>query len=288
MFFQQLANGIIMGSAYSLIAIGLTMSFGIMKFSNFAHGTIYMLGGYCMYFFSMYLGFPFFLSVALCILAVGFLGIAFERIVFRAVYGGPHLRDILISTGLLIFLENLALLLWGSETLNVKAPYTDTVIRFFSASLTIQRLIVLISSLVLIGALYLFLNHTRLGKAIVATAQNPLGASLVGIDHSRVYMLTFAVSSALAAAGGALLAPLFYVYPTMGGMPLIKSFVVVVLGGMGNVQGAIAGGFIVGIVESLGGAYISSDYKNAFPFVILIAVLLIRPQGIFGRSASSA
>jgi len=282
-FIQQLANGLIVGSAYALIAVGLTMSFGIMNFSNFAHGTIYMLGGYAMYFFSMFFGLPFFLSVALSMLTIGLLGIVIDRVVFKQVYGGPHLLDILISLGLLIFLENLALILWGSETLAVKAPYNDIVLSLFSASFTLQRLIVLVASLILIAALYLFLNHSKMGKAIVATSQNSRGASLVGIDLTKVYMLTFAISSALAAAGGALLSPLFYVFPTMGSMPLIKAFVVVVLGGMGNVQGAVVGGFIVGIVESLGGGYISSDYKNAFPFIILIGVLLIRPQGIFGR-----
>jgi len=286
-FFQQLANGLIVGSAYALISVGLTMSFGIMKFANFAHGTIYMLGGYCMYFYAMFFGLPFFLSVALCMLTVGLFGIVIDRIIFRPVYGGPHLLDILISLGLLIFLENGAFLLWGSETLSLKAPYTDVIISIFSASFTVQRLIVLLASLIVIAALYVFLNHTKMGKAIVATAQNPRGASLVGIDLTRVYMMTFAISSALAAAAGALLAPLFYVYPTMGNMPLVKAFVVVVLGGMGNVQGAVVGGFIVGVVESLGGAYISSDYKNAFPFIILIGVLLTRPQGIFGRSEIS-
>lgn len=288
MFFQQLANGIVMGSAYALIAIGLTMAFGIMQFSNFAHGTIYMLGGYCMYFFSMKAGAPFFVSVGLCMITIGLLGVFFDRFIFRTVYGGPHLRDILISLGLLIFLENMALLLWGSETLSIKGPYTETIIRVLGASLTVQRIVVLIASLVLISALYVFLNYTKTGKAIVAVSQSPRGASLVGIDLSVVYMVTFGISSALAAAAGALLAPLFYVYPTMGSMPLIKAFVVVVLGGMGNVQGAVVGGFIVGIVESLGGGYISSDYKNAFPFLILIAVLLMRPEGIFGRSKTSA
>ena len=285
MFFQQLANGLIVGSAYALISVGLTMSFGIMNFANFAHGTIYMLGGYCMYFLSMSLGLPFFLSVALCMLTIGLLGVVIERVVFRPVYGGPHLRDMLISLGLLIFLENSAFLLWGSKTLNVKAPYTDAIISIFSVSLTVQRLIVLIASLILIAALYVFLNHSKMGKAIVAISQNSKGASLVGIDLTIGYMMTFAISSALAAAAGALLAPLFYVYPTMGSMPLVKAFVVVVLGGMGNVQGAVVGGFIVGIVESLGGAYISSDYKDAFPFIILIVVLLTRPQGIFGKSS---
>lgn len=284
MFLQQLANGLIVGSAYALIAVGLTMSFGIMNFSNFAHGTIYMLGGYAMYFFSMYCGIPFFLSVASSMLAIGILGVVIDRVVFRTLYGGPHLLDILMSLGLLIFLENAALLLWGSQTLSVNGPYNDIIIPLFSASFTAQRLIVFVSSLFLIACLYFYLNHTRMGKAIVATSQNSRGASLVGIDLTKVYMLTFAISAALAAAGGALLSPLFYVFPTMGSTPLIKAFVVVVLGGMGNVQGAVVGGLVVGIVESLGGAYISSAYKNAFPFIILIGVLLIRPQGIFGRS----
>ena len=128
------------------------------------------------------------------------------------------------------------------------------------------------------------MNSTRFGKAIVATSQNPRGAALVGVDLSQVYMATMAISSGLAAAAGALLAPIFYVFPTMGSTPLLKAFVIVVLGGMGNVQGAVVGGFLVGIAESLGGAYISSAYKNVFAFIILIGVLLIRPQGLFGRS----
>lgn len=279
-----MVNGLILGGAYALISVGMTMIFGIMNISNFAHGTIYMLGGYCVYFFSMAFGVPFFLAVALSILAVGVAGIAMERIVFKPVYGGPVLNDLLISLGLAVFLENGALLLWGSTSLSVKTPYTDVIIRIFSASVTLQRIIVLVASIVLIGALYGFLNSTRFGKAIVATSQNPRGAALVGVDLSRVYMATMAFSSGLAAAAGALLAPIFYVFPTMGSTPLLKAFVIVVLGGMGNVQGAVVGGFLVGIAESLGGAYISSAYKNVFAFIILIGVLLIRPQGLFGRS----
>jgi branched-chain amino acid transport system permease protein len=282
-FWQQLANGLIIGSAYALISIGLTMSFGIMHFSNFAHGTIFMVGAYFMYFFCMHLGLPFFLSVALSMLSVGLFGIVIDRFVFRPAYGGHHLLDVLMSLGLFIFLENAVLRLVGSATLSVRAPYTDVVLSILSISVTLQRIIVLGASLILIAALYFFLNFTRMGKGIVATAQNPRGALLVGVDSSKVYMLTFAISSALAAAGGALLAPIFYVYPTMGNMPVITAFVVVVLGGMGNVQGAVVGAFIVGIVETLGGAYISSDYKNVFGFIILVGVLLIRPQGIFGR-----
>jgi len=260
------------------------MSFGIMNITNFAHGTIYMLGGYAMYFLSTVLDLPFFIAVALAVLMVGLLGIVFERVVFKRVYEGPEINSLLISLGLLIFLENTALLLWGSEVVSVKAPFNNTMVSVFSAKITLQRIVVLISSFLIIAMLYYFLNFTKYGKSIVATAQDPKGAALVGIDIPRIYMSTFGISAGLAAAGGALLAPLFYVFPTMGSMPLLKAFVVVVLGGMGNVQGAVVGGFLVGIVESLGGAYISSDYKNAFAFVILIGVLLIRPQGIFGRN----
>ena len=286
MFVQQLLNGLILGGAYALISIGLTMIFGIMNFTNLAHGAIYMLGGYAMYLASQVLGLPFFLAVAVAIVSVGVMGVLMERLVFRSVYKGPELNTLLISLGMMMFLENGALLLWGSQTLPVASPYGDTVYKVLGASVTLQRLMVLVASMVLIGLLYLFLNHTRQGKAVRATAQHPVGASLVGIHIPHVYMLTFGIGSALAGAGGALLAPLFYVFPTMGSMPLLKSFVVVVLGGMGNVQGAVVGGFLVGVAESLGGAYLSSDYKNAFAFIILIAVLVIRPQGLFGRSTS--
>jgi branched-chain amino acid transport system permease protein len=283
MFFQQLVNGLVLGSAYALIGIGLTMSFGIMNFANFAHGTIYMLGGYCTFFLTMRFGCPFFIALALSMLSIGLIGIVIERLLFRQVYGGPHLRDMLISLGLLIFLENGAMLLWGSSTLNVKTAYTDIIISFLSISVTLQRVIVFLASIILIALLYSFLNFNRIGKAIVATAQNSKGASLVGIELSSIYMLTFAISSALAAAAGGLLGPIFYVYPTMGSIPLIKAFVVVILGGLGNVQGAVAAGFIVGVVESLCAAYISSDYKNVFVFILLVLILLTKPQGLFGR-----
>ena len=287
MFLQQCLNGLILGGAYALISVGMTMIFGIMNISNFAHGTIYMLGGYCIYFLSTAFKTPFLIGVAISMLVVGLIGVAIERIVFRPVYGAPVLNDLLIALGLSFVLENGALLLWGSQTKSVRTPFTDVVFHFFSVSVTLQRLIALAASVILIAGLYVFLNYTRFGKAIVATAQNPKGAALVGIDLDHIYMATFAISSGLAAAAGALLAPLFYVFPTMGSMPLLKAFVVVVLGGMGNVQGAVVGGFLVGIAESLGGAYISSDYKNVFAFIILIGVLLLRPQGLFGRSESS-
>jgi branched-chain amino acid transport system permease protein len=285
MFLQQLMNGIIIGGAYALISVGLTMSFGIMHISNFAHGVIYMLGGYAVYFFGMYLRLPFFVSVALSMVAVGLFGVLVERLVFRRIYQGPALNDILVSLGLLIFLQSGAEVLFGSQTLKVKTAYTESIVHLSSAICTVQRIIVLAASLILIGALHVFLKHSKVGRAVVATAQNPRGASLVGIDIPSVYMLTFAISCALAAAAGALLSPVFYVYPTMGDMPLLIAFVVVVFGGLGNVQGAVVGGFLIGIAESLGGAYISSDYKNAFAFIILIATLLVRPQGLFGRKA---
>jgi branched-chain amino acid transport system permease protein len=283
-FLQQLVNGIILGSAYGLIAIGLTMVFGIMNVSNFAYGTIYMLGGYFMYLLSMLSGLPFFLAIAGSMIAVGVLGIAMERIVFRPVYEAPHLNSLLVSLGLLIFLENVVLVLCGPKTLSVKGPYTEVILSLFSISVTLQRVVILAASIVLISAFYIFLNFTLTGKSMMATAQNPRGASLVGISPSKVYVTTFAISSTLAAAGGALLSPIFYVYPTMGNTPLIKAFVVVVLGGMGNVHGAVIGGFIVGIAESLGAAYISSDYKSAYSLIILIVVLLTRSQGLFGKS----
>ena len=284
MFLQQLVNGIILGSAYALISIGLTMVFGIMNISNFAYGNIYMLGGYFMYLLTMLLNLPFFLAIAGSMVTVGVLGIIMERIVFRPVYEAPHLNSLLVSLGLLIFLENAVLVLCGPKSLSVKGPYTDVIISFFSVCVTLQRVIIFAASIVIISAFYLFLNFTLTGKSMMATAQNPRGASLVGISLPKVYVTTFAISSVLAAAGGALLAPIFYVYPTMGNTPLIKAFVVVVLGGMGNVQGAVIGGFIVGIVESLGAAYISSDYKSAFSLILLIVVLLTRSQGLFSKS----
>ena len=166
MFFQQLVNGLVMGGAYALISIGLTMIFGIMNFTNLAHGTIYMLGGYAMYMASTLAGMPFFISVGVAILSVGLLGVVIERVIFKSVYNAPELNSLLISLGLMMFLENMAQLVWGTETLNVASPFGETVIRFLGASLTMQRLVVLITSLVLMVVLYFFLNRTSPWEAM--------------------------------------------------------------------------------------------------------------------------
>ncbi len=189
----------------------------------------------------------------------------------------------LVSIALAILLQNLAMIFWGSDPKVVKTTMSEEVIHIWRVSLTVQRLLVIVVGSVLVFGLHLFIEKTKIGKAMRAVAQDKDAAALMGIGIDRVYTVTFAIGSALAAAAGALIAPIFQIFPTMGFVPFIKAFTVVILGGLGNVIGAIYAGLILGIAESLGAAYISTAYKDSFAFVILILVLLFRPSGLMGR-----
>jgi len=286
LFLQQTVNGIIVGSVYSLIAIGLTMVFGVMKISNFAHGDYSMLGAYVAVFM---LGvFPGWLGWVGSMLAaaagVGVIGLLSERLLFRPLLDRwTDIDIIMVSVGLFLLLENLAQLLFGATPRMIKDPFGGTTLNLVLVSTSVLRLFCLAFSCVAIALLQIFLTRTRLGVAIRATSQNRFAALLMGVDTTMVYALTFSVGVALAGIGGVLYGTLFAVFPTMGAMPTLKAFAVTIMGGMGSIRGAIFGGFILGIAETLGGNYISMDYKNAIGFVIIILVLLVRPRGLFGR-----
>jgi branched-chain amino acid transport system permease protein len=286
LFLQQTVNGIIVGSVYSLIAIGLTMVFGVMRISNFAHGDYSMLGAYTAVFV---LGIvPGWLGWVGSILAaaagVGVIGLLSERLLFRPLMDRwTDIDIIMVSIGLFLLLENLAQLLFGATPRMIKDPFGGATLNLGLFSTSVLRVFCLAFSCVAIALLQLFLSRTRLGVAIRATSQNRIAALLMGVDTSMVYALTFSVGVALAGIGGVLYGTLFAIFPTMGAMPTLKAFAVTIMGGMGSIRGAIFGGFILGIAETLGGNYISMNYKNAIGFVIIILVLLIKPSGLFGR-----
>jgi branched-chain amino acid transport system permease protein len=211
------------------------------------------------------------------------LGMFLERVVFRPVHSAPHINGLIVALGLFIALENIAFILWGGDERTLPSPYATRMVALLGISLTIQRLLVFFVSIALIFLLYLFIQKTKVGKAVRAVAQDPEVARLMGIPIYRISSMVFAVSSALAAAAGALVGPIFCVFPDMGVIPILKAFVVIVLGGMGSIPGAISGGFILGVAESLGAGYISSEYKDAFAFAALILVLMLKPSGLFGR-----
>ena len=283
MFFQQLLNGIVLGSIYTLIALGLTMIFGILNITNFAHGEFFMLGALFTLLSSKILGLSFFPSMLVSMTAVAILGVIFERAAFRPLRGSSSVNVMVGSLGLSILVQNSALLLWGADPQRLDTPYLDLVITFWGLQITAQRLLVIVLAIAMIIVLTAIIKKTRLGKAMRACAQDIEAAQWVGVNINRIAMATFVIGSALAAAAGAIVGPIFLVYPTMGLVPVLKSFVVVILGGMGNVPGAILGGYLVGIAENIATGFISPAYKDVIAFVILIVVLIIKPSGIFGR-----
>lgn len=279
----HILNGLIIGGSYVLIAVGLTLIFGILDAINLAHGEVYMLGAYVLYFLFGVWGLNYWAALILATGIIGIFGIVIEKLSFRPLRKQPLLNTMLVSIALAILLQNLAMLFWGADPKVVKTAMSEEVIQVFGVFLTVQRLVVLIVGAVTIILLHLLIEKTKIGKAMRAVAQDKDAAALMGISIDRVYTFTFAVGSALAAVAGALIAPIFQIFPTMGFVPFIKAFTVVILGGLGNVIGAIYAGFILGVAESLGAAYISTPYKDSFAFIILIIMLLLKPSGLMGR-----
>ena len=283
MFIQQVVNGIVLGSTYGLMAIGLTIIFGILNIINLAHGEIYMLGAFVAFFLITLWEVNFFVALLAAGLSMAVLGIVIERLVFRPLRDKEEINYFIVSVGLLIFLENAALLLWGTEPRSMGLAYASQTVRIGEVIVTIQRLLAVAIAVLVILGLHFFIKHSRMGKAMRAMEQDREAALTVGIGVNEVSTFTFALGSALAGVAGALMGSLFIVNPLMGFSPLLKAFVIVIFGGLGSVLGAIMGGLILGLTEVLGGSYISSTYQDAFAFIILILVLSIKPTGLFGK-----
>ena len=279
LFAQQVLNGLVTGSVYSLVALGLTLIYGTMQVPNFAHGQLFMLGAYIAY-SATRAGLNYWAALVAAVITVALIGVALERLVFRPLRNAPHLNSMIAALGMMLFLEAVAQNIWGEEFRHMDAPYGG-VVSVFGLLVTSHRLILLGAAAALMTALLLFLTRTVAGSAIRATAQNPEGALLVGIDTSRVAMITFGISAALAAFAGVLIAPISLVYPSMGAMITLKAFVIVVLGGMGSVPGALIGGYLLALAESLGGTYVSATYQDLVAFVVLAMVFTFKPRGLF-------
>lgn len=283
-FIQQLGNGLILGSTYTLIALGLTMIYGILGIVNFAHGEIYMLGAFVGLFLSSLLHLPFLGTLALTILVMALFGVAVELVVFRPLRFAPTETNIIIGTlGLSIFLLNAAIVVWGPDPVRFATEYTDVQMTILGVSMTAQRLLVLIVSIVMILSLRVFIKRTKMGKAMRACSQDLEAASLMGIEINQVAIVTSGIAAALAGTAGTLVGPVFLVYPQMSLLAATKAFCVVILGGMGNVEGAIIGGFTLGIAETLAAGFFSSYWKEVVAFIVLIMVLIIKPEGMFGE-----
>jgi branched-chain amino acid transport system permease protein len=284
LFAQQVLNGLVTGSVYSLVALGLTLIYGTMQVPNFAHGQLYMLGAYLSYSLVTTVGVPYWGALGVSVGALALIGAALERLVFRPLRHAPPLNSMIAALGVMLCLEAVAQNIWGEEFRHMDSPYRG-VVSVFGLPVAAHRLVLLVAAAGLMTALLLFLTRTIAGSAIRATAQNPEGALLVGIDTSRVATTTFAISAALAAVAGSLIAPISLVYPSMGALVTLKAFAIVVLGGMGSVPGALVGGYLLAMAESLGGTYVSATYQDLVAFVVLALVFTFKPSGLFREAA---
>jgi branched-chain amino acid transport system permease protein len=287
MLLSNIADGLVIGSSYVLIALGVTLIFGIVDVVQIAHGEVYMIGAFVALFCVNSLHLNYLLAIVITMAILAIFGVILEEGVFRWLRGRPHLPVILAAFGLSMVLANGTRLIMGGESYAIKSPLRNEMVRLGFYVINAQRLLVVLVAAGLTVCLFLFMNKTRLGMAMRAVAQDRDAADLVGIEANRIFMAAFAVASALAAAAGSLVGPVFLVNPAMGFMPFLKSFVVVLFGGVGSVAGSIIGGLILGVMETLGAAYVSTEYKDAVAFALLIVVLLFKPSGLFGRKTSS-
>jgi branched-chain amino acid transport system permease protein len=280
---QHLINALILGSTYALLGIGLTLIFGIMRVVNFAHGELYSFGAYFLYLVAVLLGANFFVALIAAIVAGCLLGALIETVLLRPMRGADIDTTMLVMIGAMIVMQNGEQFIWGGVAKSVSTPFPELPLVIGPFSVSWLRLFVLCAALALIGLTYLLINRTKLGQAMRATFQDRDAASLMGVNIQFIYMATFAVGSSLAAAAGALLGPVYVISPQMGNLASLKAFAIVILGGLGSIGGAAIGGLLLALAEELGAGYVSSGYRDAMGFLIIIAVLLFRPTGLFAR-----
>lgn len=285
-FIQSVVSGVLTGSLYAMIGVGLTIVFGVMRIINLAHGELVMLGMYGAFWGLALWKLDPFISIVLWVPLMFLGGMLVYRFLLKAIIPGGELNTLLYTAGLSLLIANLALFVWTGDYRTIKLAYALTPMRPFGIAVPIPLALAFGLAILITIGLYLFLARTDLGRAIRATSQNPEAAALMGVNVDRISMVTFGLGSALAAAAGVLLAPSLYLYPTVGEILIAKCFVIVVLGGLGSVPGAIAGGVLLGLVESLGAVYVSVAYKDTIGFVLFVLVLLFRPSGLFGVGKS--
>jgi branched-chain amino acid transport system permease protein len=279
---QAVVSGLLLGGVYGVVASGLTLIFGVLRIINFAHGAVMMLGMYASYWLWVWLGVDPYLSVLVTAPAFFVLGMGIQRVVIEPNRAAAEHNQLLLTLGLALFLENLALVLWQGDFRTLRVPYANASFVIGDALVEVSRLVAAGGAVLIALALFVFLRRTDVGKAIRALSEEREGAMLVGIDVARIRAVAFGIGSACVAVAGALITPFFYIAPDVGESFNIMAFVVVVLGGMGNFIGALVGGLIVGLAESLGAALLPGSLKQLVVFVIFVLVLLFRPEGLFG------
>ncbi|MBC9786344.1 branched-chain amino acid ABC transporter permease [Heliobacterium chlorum] len=284
MFLEQILNGLAQGSIYALIGIGFALIFGVLGLVHFAHGEVYMIGAFIGFIMITAFHLPVWAALLLAIAGAAIVGFLVELLNFRPLRKAPEYASMICTLGLSVVLQNATMLIWGSDTKSLPLSSENVAFSFFGAKLSMEQILIFTVSLGLMVGLQYILYRSKLGKAIRAIAQNREAAALMGVNINQVIAATFAIGSGLGGAAGVLVG-LYYnaFYPTMGFMAGLKAFTATVLGGLTSVPGAVLGGIILGVVENITAAYISSGFRDLVAFVILILVLFIRPSGIFGR-----
>ena len=279
---QAVVSGFLLGGIYGLVASGLTLIFGVLRIVNFAHGALMMLAMYSSYWLFTLAGVDPYLSVVLTAPLFFVLGLVIQKLIVEPNRRAAEHNQLLLTLGLALFLENLALVLWQGDFRTVRSAVSGTFFVLGDALVEVPRLIACAGAVLVALGLFTFLRTTDIGKAIRALAEEPEGAQLMGINVSRIRAVAFGIGTGCVAVAGSLVTPFFYVAPDVGESFNLMAFVVVVLGGMGNFIGALLGGFIVGLAESLGAALLPGSLKQLVVFAIFAAVLLLRPEGLFG------
>lgn len=275
--------GVAIGCVYILLATGLNLIFGVMKLVNFAHGQLLMISAFLTWTISVASGLNAYLAIIVSMVVVAILGIGVERLTFRRVLGGDKLNEIFVSLGLIYIFENAAMLIWGANPKQIVSPFSDMSFILPGISITYDRIVavfLVVSTLVVFG---LLIKKTKIGLAMRATSQRNTTAMLMGINVEKIYMITFAIGAALAAVAGGLYGIIFSFDYQVGAMPTIIAFAIIIMGGLGSIKGAIVGGLLYGIAEQLATLFLGGIWGNAIAFALLIVVLVIRPNGIFGK-----
>jgi len=275
--------GAAIGCIYVLLATGLNLIFGVMKLVNFAHGELLMIGAYVGYSVLTLLGVNAYIAVFLSMGIVALIGVVVERLAFRRVLGSDKLNEIFVSLGLILIFDNIAVLVWGEKSQRIISPFENMSLRLGEVSISYDWLIAVAFVIVILIALLFLIKKTKIGMAMRATSQKSQASMLMGINIEHIYIFTFALGAALAGAAGVLYGIIFPFNPYIGALPTIKAFAIIILGGLGSIPGAIIGGLLYGIAEQTAVISLGGIWRNAVAFSLLIIVLVLRPNGLFGE-----